>query len=600
MAGESIEVQNILGKPDLLATTIANDWVSWKADKSVFESRVAEVIQYVYATSTRETENGSNWDHSTHIPKMAHLYDTLKANYLEGLMPHKDWLNIQNETDITRDQKLKILAFLKTKHRLRDLRSVVEKLLDDWILCGNCFAAVSYVRETHLNPLSKAEELVYQGPEVRVISPFDIVFNPKASTFEKTPKIIRTVMTLGEIAREIEENPDVRYKADVLQEILDRRTAAMQYNIDDINKARQAQLDGFGSFGQYLQQDLVEFLHFYGDIYDKEKGELHKNSVVTVVDRDRVVRTEPLNTWSGRPNIFHAGWRTRPNNLWGQGPLDTLVGMQFRIDHLENARADAFDEMLYGDLVFLGDVEVREDENGQKIYLAPERGGVHRLAPDPTVLNADFQIKEYEQKMELFAGAPREAMGFRTAGEKTKFEVSVLANAAARLFQNKMTGFEINILERIVNAEIEESKLHLNGKDFAELQDPDNGTSAIVEISRDDLMFNGKVIPVGARNYARQAQQASDLLQFQQSALQDEAVKMHFPSKKLAQAWEKILGVEQFELYEEFGRIPEQLQAARLQHAAQQTISNETGQSDQTGATPPDQTAAAAIPGAGQ
>lgn len=570
MAGESIEVESILGSPDYLAAKISEQWQTWKQDKAPFEARIAENIKYVYATSTKETENAQNdWDHSTHVPKLAHIYDTLKANYLDGLMPHKDWLNIQSEGGLHRDQKLKILAYLKTKHRLRNLRGKVETLLDDWILAGNCFGAVSYVRETHINPLTQDTEIGYQGPEVTRISPYDIVFNLTASTFEKTPKIIRTVMTLGEVARELEENPGVRYDAAVLQEVLDRRGRLMQYTIDDINKSRQMQLDGFGTIGEYYKGDLVEFLHFYGDIYDVSEGRLYKNHVITVVDRDRLVRNSPLNTWSGRPHIYHAAWRTRTDNLWGQGPLDNLAGMQYRINHLENARADAFDEMLFGDLVFRGDVEVRQGDNGQTVYIAPENGDVRRLAPDPTVLNADFQITAYEQKMELFAGAPREAMGFRTAGEKTKFEVSVLTNAAARLFQHKMTRFEIDILEKIVNAEIEVSKLNLNGKDVASLDDPDANISAIVEITRDDLQFNGKIIPVGARNFARQAQQASDLLQFQQSALQDQGVRVHFPSKKLAKAWERVLGAEEFELYEEFGQIPEQMEAQRLASAAQ-------------------------------
>src|SRR3546814_6463709 len=39
------------------------------------------------------------------------------------------------------------------------------------------------------------------------------------------------------------------------------------------------------------------------------------------------------------------------------GPLDDLVGMQYRIDHLENAKADAFDLMIQPPLKIVGDVE---------------------------------------------------------------------------------------------------------------------------------------------------------------------------------------------------------------------------------------------------
>lgn len=47
--------------------------------------------------------------------------------------------------------------------------------------------------------------------------------------------------------------------------------------------------------------------------------------------------------WLGKTSIVHAGWRYRPDNLWAMGPLDNIVGMQYRIDHLENLKADAMD-----------------------------------------------------------------------------------------------------------------------------------------------------------------------------------------------------------------------------------------------------------------
>lgn len=575
MAGESIEIEGILGVPSMLATEISDSWSRWKTDKKVFEDRIAENIAHVYATSTRETENAGSWDNSTTQPKLAHIYDNLKANYMDGLMPHNEWLNLESEENLSRERKNKILSYLRTKHRLRNLRGRVDELLDDWIFTGNCFSSVSYRRETSIDPITQATSTGYQGPEVTRISPYDIAFDLKASSFIKTPKIIRTVMTLGEIARELEENPGVRYDAEVMRQVLTTRHSLAQYSVDDINKVRQIELDGFGTAGQYYRSNQVEFLHFYGDIYDVEKAKLYKNHVITVVDRQLIARNEPLNTWTGRPHIFHSAWRKRPNNLWGQGPLDTLVGMQYRINHLENARADAFDEMLFGDLILTGDVEVRENEDGSHTYFVMDpKGGVTRLAPDATVLNADFQISQYEAKMDLYAGSPREAAGFRTPGEKTKFEVSRLENAASRIFQHKMTRFETDILEPTVNAELEVTRFHLDGRDNIKVI-TDQGLEDFVEITKDDLVFNGKIIPVGARHFARQAQLATDLQNFQNFALQDEEVKQHFPSLKLAEAWEKVLGAERFELLEAYGRIPERMQAQRKANVANQQLQEE-------------------------
>lgn len=575
MPAKSIEIQNIFGEPDSLAKEIAGMWVRWKADRSIWEKGYREVKEFVYATSTRETENGDNWSHSTVKPKLTSIYDMLKANYLDGLMPHDDWLNIQSLRELEVERKNKILAFLKTKHRLRNLRGIVDDLVDDWILAGNCFAGVSYIKETHINPLTKAQELGYQGPEVVRISPLDIVFDITAANFVETPKVVRTVMTLGEVAREIEENPGVRYDPDVLSEILSRRGALRSYKNEDIDKAHQAKLDGFGSWSQYIKGDQVEFLHFYGDIWDRETQQLYKNYVITVADRDRVARKEELNTWTGRPYIFHSAWRSRSDNLMGQGPLDNLIGMQYKINHLENARADAFDDMVYGDLVYRGDVEVKTGDNNSTEYWTTENGDVRRLAPDTAIFQADFQIDKTEQDMEEYAGAPREAAGFRTPGEKTKHEVMQLQTAASRVFQHKMTKFEIDILEQVVNAEIELSVLNLSGRDAIVIEDADRGTTEPMEITKDDLYFNGRVIPIGARHFARQAQLAGDLLQFQQAIQTDPALAQHFPSKTLAQTWQRVMGMEAFRLYQPYGRIPEQMEEQRRLQVAQQTIAEE-------------------------
>jgi hypothetical protein len=65
--------------------------------------------------------------------------------------------------------------------------------------------------------------------------------------------------------------------------------------------------------------------------------------VITVVDRHKVVGKRPNPSYFGFPPIFHVAWRQRQDNLWGMSPLANLVGMQYRIDHIENFSADMMD-----------------------------------------------------------------------------------------------------------------------------------------------------------------------------------------------------------------------------------------------------------------
>ena len=569
-----------------IATEIAGLWNTWNGSRSEWRARVEENKKYVYATSTRETTNVSNpHNHSTHIPKISQIFDNLSANYTSALFPHEDWLKFVGNDPISEqfDKKRAVLAYINTKHRLNNFQNVMQQLVNDWILTGNAFAGVTYVAENHIDPETGQVYQGYVGPKVYRISPDDIVFNPLATDFRSAPKIIRSIKTLGELHRDLEENPTLGYSQEIIDTVTQNREVLKNFTDTSINKHIQMEYDGFGSASVYFKSGYVEILEFYGDIYDTDAAVWYKNHVITVVDRQYVIRNEPLNTWSGRPHIFHCGWRLRPDNLWAMGPLDNLVGMQYLIDHLENARADAFDQMIDPDRVIKGDVDIESRGAAIDYYVNdPSIGGdVRYLTPDTTVLNADFQIQRKESQMEEYAGAPREAMGIRTPGEKTAFEVSSLQNAASRIFQNKITYFESAFMEPIINAEVEEARRNINGTDIVRILDDDYGVAEFMRITQADLTSNGTLIPMGARHFARQATLVQNLMQFSQAMVQDPMMMQHFPAENLARAWEDLLGFKRLELFRKYGRMEEEVELARIQSVAQQQLQTEQGMMDQ-------------------
>lgn len=577
-AGQTIDIRQMIGDEHSLATDITQLWTSWDSARNVWKERIKETKSYVFATSTRETTNAANpWSHSTNIPKITQVYDNLKANYMSGLFPNEDWFTFSGEDyeGVNAQRRDQIVAYLKTKHRVSGFREEAEKMMDDWLLTGNCFGLVTYVSETTEDPDTGLPINGYTGPKVYRISPLDIVFNPIATDFEHSPKIIRSIKSLGEIQRDIEENPELQYEQEIFSRALDDRLRLREFSAEEVDKNYHLAYEGFGTFGSYIKSGYVEILDFYGDLFDTETNTLYKNHVITVIDRRYVIRKQPLNTWTGRPHIYHTGWRQRPDNLWAMGPLDNLVGMQYRINHLENARADAFDQFIAPDYVFVGDVETYPGENGSTIYEANEGGSVSHLAPDTTVLQADFQIATLMDMMELAAGAPREAMGVRTPGEKTAFEVSELMTAAGRVFQSKLSHFERSLLEPLLNAEIEVGRRNLATTDIVKMVDNDTGVAEFLTITKDDITANGKLVAEGARHYARRAQLTQELTQFSQLALADPMVAQHFPSIRLGEMWEELLGFHKFKLFEPYARIQEQLEAQRLMNIANQQATEE-------------------------
>lgn len=561
MAGETIELEHMLS-PDHVATEIADRWREWSNLRTQKVEEWKELRNYLYATDTRTTKNAMlPWSNSTTTPKLTQIMDNLHANYFATLFPQRKWFRFEASTseDNVKRKRDTIQAYLDNKVSQSDFVNTASDLLYDYITYGNCFATVTweenytYLEEQGLTPN-------YIGPRMVRISPFDICFNPTASSFDKTPKIIRSLKTLGEVKRMADE--DVNIEA-AFNRLIKGRSAVRGTETTQA-KAEAFIADGFSSIQQYYESDYVEILTFYGDIYDRESGTYHNSRVITVFDRAYVVSNEPEQNWLGRSPIFHAGWRPRPDNLYAMGPLDNLVGMQYRIDHLENLKADVFDQIAYPILKIRGDVEDFDFEPAGRIYLG-EEGDVGYLAPDATALQADMQIRILEDKMEEMAGAPRQAMGIRTAGEKTAFEVQTLQNAASRIFEHKTAHFERVFLEPILNAMLETSRRNMNTSDVIRVTDENRGVSLFRDITRDDIVAKGKIVPVGARHFAERARRVQNLQQLYQLKLSDPAVAAHMSGKEFARILAEELGEPT--LFSENVMVSEQLET---QQAAQE------------------------------
>jgi len=256
------------------------------------------------------------------------------------------------------------------------------------------------------------------------------------------------------------------------------------------------------------------------------------------------------------------------------GPLDNLVGMQYRIDHLENLKADVYDMIAFPVLKIKGDVEDFSYGPNERIYVHDE-GDVEFMHPDVTALQADMQIATLAQHMEEFAGSPKESMGIRTPGEKTAYEVDQLMTASGRIFQLKTTAFE-EFLELCINDMLEVSRRNLDMPDVAKIVDNDVGVVEFMNITKDDLTAKGRLQPVGARHFAAQARLVQQLTAFANSPIgQDPAVTVHISGYKLAQLFEELLDIEKFHLVQKNIRVMEQFETQQTVSAAHSQLQTE-------------------------
>jgi hypothetical protein len=577
MSTKVAEIVSIIDRDDAAA------WVTHLWDK--FNNQRREKIEewnelrnYIFATDTTTTSNQSlPWKNSTTLPKLCQIRDNLHSNYITALFPNENWLQWEAESrDSNKIEKAQVIeGYMANKCRKSGFRTTVSKMVYDYIDYGNAFSTVSFETKFKIN--AAGEKVIdYMGCKAHRISPLDIVFNPLAASFDDSFKIIRSVKTLGELQLLAQEDPDQSF----WQEALDKRMMLKSnggFSIEDFDKALGFSVDGFGSYYEYLQSDFVEVLEFYGDYHDQATGELTTNRLITIVDRTTMVRDIDIPTYSGKAPIRHVGWRLRPDNLWAMGALDNLVGMQYRIDHLENLAADAMDLIVHPPLKIKGEVEEFVWAPGAEIHLDAE-GDVSEVAKSLNgMLTADSKVQSLEDKMELFAGAPREAMGIRSPGEKTAFEVDQLASAAGRIFHEKTTSFELLLLEPTLNDMLEVSHRNLVHVESIGILDSELDAVIFVDITKADLTGDGVIHPVGARHFAEQAKFVQDFAALANSNVLS-LLAPHISSKALAQTFASALNVEKLGIFQANIAIQEQMETERLMKGSQEQMAVEEGQ----------------------
>jgi len=592
MAGRTLDFAEYIGTPDVLANAIGNKYLEWANQRRSWVEDKKELRNYVFATDTTKTSNATlPWKNSTTTPKLCQIRDNLHANYMAALFPNDDWLLWEgDDEDAEAEEKRKVISsYIRNKLRYGNFINIVSTMVYDFIDYGNVIGTTEYVNETRIDEETGEVYPGYVGPRAVRLSPYDVLINPVASSIDNSPKLIRYIKSLGEVAADIEDHPEMGYLAEVFNDIVTVRQNVSGLSTHDVDKAEGYTIDGFGSIFEYYQSDYVELLEFHGDIYDTATKQLLKNRIITIADRQRVIRNVANPSWRGQ-SIRHAGWRLRPDNLYAMGPLDNLVGMQYRIDHLENLKADVFDMIAHPIAKVQGFVEDFSFGPGEKIYVG-EDGNVEFMRPDTTALNADTQIAILENKMEEMAGAPRQAMGIRTPGEKTAFEVQTLDNASSRVFMNKVSYFERNFLEPLINDMLELARRNMEISDVVRVVDDEFGAALFETITPEDLAARGKIRPIGARHFAQRANQFQNMLNLLNSAVgQDPAINVHISGIKTAQVIEELLNIEKFNLVQPNIRVAEQMETQRMVNAGQGTLDEEQAVGDELSSGQPEET----------
>lgn len=594
-SGSLLTVEDI----DNIAVRVGEMWRTYNEQRRVALDQGEEARKFIFAVDV-DTTSANILPHKnrTHQPKLTQLSDTLQSQYFEASLSSADFFRFFGSNPDDNEKARNIEGWVRTKLEQKKFRETTGRMLiADYVNYGNCFASIDYVVE------KEGEIVTYKGPVITRISPLDVVFNSRAASFQKSTKMQRELIHVSKLKELPSMFPEAGFKEDTIEKAVTSRSDGYVDDWVEVLKERGLEQDGYGSWDDYFKQDFVEVIIYRGDVFDSKTEETQQNRVLYIVDRIHVIRNEPSKAPVGFDGLHHAGWRVRNDNLWAQGPLANLVGMQYRIDHLENLKADVFDQIAHPITVIKGD-DVSEPEEGYQpgaVYYTGVDGDVEFKNPDTTALQADTQIGLYHKMMEDFAGAPPESRGVRTPGEKTAFEVNTLNQGATMMFVDKARNFE-RMLETLLKEAFELMLTNFDTSDYTQIFDDEEGLAELTKLSLEDVQAHGDFTAMGARHWSRRNRETVELQNFQAGPMQDPKIRMHVDGFALARFWESKLNLKDANIIEEFAGVKEDVagqaiaQAEQAQLAEQSGLPNpaaETGESAEQETGPPDSGATA-------
>jgi hypothetical protein len=129
---------------------------------------------------------------------------------------------------------------------------------------------------------------------------------------------------------------------------------------------------------------------------------------------------------------------------------------------------------------------------------------------------------------------------------------------------------------------LEVAKRNVDGSDIVRVIDDDLGVQEFIQVTKEDITAAGKLRPVGARHFARQAQIAQNLVGLANSAIWP-AIQPHVSRKKLAMLAEDLMGLERFGLFGDNVGLMEDAESAQVAGQIQQELQQQGVAPDEQG-----------------
>ena len=551
---------------DTLALELGERYDNW-AQPGMYD-RWDEVYTALYAHKFHRAQPHQS---KAVFPKLTQLSDTIRAHLMAMVSPNYRFFEYQATT---REDSAKIirdtaLAYGRTKIEQRNFNPLLESQLMDVAITGNMFGTANIETIYTEDDLTGQEILLEHGPTFERI-------NPRAIRFDHTKSIqdswvlIKTMKSLADIARSLEQRPDLQQAQESWTRLLENRNFVKGLSDSDLRRATTGAVDGLTTWAHSVRdgEDQVEVLEFRGDIWDQETNTLMKNKRIIIWDRQVIAQVSKLPTRGH--GVYHCGWRPRPDNAWFQGPFESLMGVQHFTNSLLNSAADAVNFAATPIFKVRGAMDVpSEEELTPGSVLNTGDGDIEVIKMDSgAAINSHRIAVEMMNMMEEFTSVPRQAAGIRTPGERTAFEVAQLNNATNRMFAEVAQRIEIQMVEPLINDALELARKYGDTLDMVRMVGEDK-TLRFLQLDALSLGKTGKIRVKGARHHAETQQRLASLMQGI-PLLQSLGITTHVDDWKAAEMMSEMLGLDDYGIFIKHAQIYSQAEAASVAQTAQE------------------------------
>jgi hypothetical protein len=118
---------------------------------------------------------------------------------------------------------------------------------------------------------------------------------------------------------------------------------------------------------------------------------------------------------------------------------------------------------------------------------------------------------------------------------------------------------------------LETSKRNMSRSDVIRVMDDEQGVEVFQTITKEDITASGKLRPIGARHFAKQAQDLQNLIGIMNSPV-GQMVAPHTSGKEMTKFINDVVGLHGYKLFSPNVAISEQAETQAMMNQAQEDV----------------------------